>query len=71
MLLCDNSPNQYLYSMSSKPKQEGKTIVLKGQEGTLQFIFLLSYYSPFVAENKVLEYMKQVKLDLVPVSVCW
>ena len=56
-------PLTYLLNtaMSSKPKQEGKTIVLKGQEGTWKFIFPLSYHSLLVAEDKVLEYMKQVK----------
>ena len=47
--------------MSSKPKQESKTVILNGQEGTWKFIFLPSYHSLLVAENKVLEYMKQVK----------
>lgn len=49
--------------MSSKPKQEIKTIVLKGQEGTWTFIFLQIYHSLLVAEDKVLEYMKEVQLQ--------
>ena len=47
--------------MSSKPKAESKTTVLKGQEGTSKFVLLLIYHSLLAAEDKVLEYMKQVK----------
>lgn len=47
--------------MSSKSKQENKAIVLKGQEGKVRFRFILSYNSLLVAEDKILEYMKQVK----------
>lgn len=47
-------------SMSSKPKAEAKVAVLKGQEGSFAVLYRLWLVSLFVAEDKILEYVKKV-----------